>query len=103
MDRPEPTIPNFAQVFEAAVGPATRAPVVPTVPSLPAAGPIDRDIRRINSAHQPEVREVASDNEIGRDIVDADARALAVQQRSVRKQARSRGAAPAGRDGDKSA
>jgi hypothetical protein len=77
-------IPNFAQVFEAAIGSVTTTPVMPV---RPAAGPIDREIRRINSAHKPEVREVASDNEIGRDIVEADARQLAAQKRSVRKNA----------------
>ncbi|EJN06948.1 hypothetical protein [Herbaspirillum sp. YR522] len=90
MDHSDSMIPNFAQVFEAAVGSVTTTPVMPPVPT---AGPIDREIRRIDSAHQPAVREVASDNEIGRDIVDDDARRLAVQKRSVRKQAQRRGAA----------
>lgn len=90
MDHSDSLIPNFAQVFEAAVGSVTSTPVVP---SLPTAGPIDREIRRINSAHQPAVREVASDNELGRDIVEDDARRLAVQKRSVRKNAQRRSAA----------
>ncbi|MBP0599437.1 hypothetical protein J8I26_15070 [Herbaspirillum sp. LeCh32-8] len=93
-------IPNFAQIFGAGVGSVALTPVAPGAAAAaagprapapdPAAGPIDKEIRRINSAHQPEVREVASDNEIGRDIVDEDARRLAAQQRSVRKQERTR-------------
>ena len=100
MDHSDSVIPNFAQVFAAANGSPAQAPVTP---SAPVNGPIDREIRRINSAHQPEVREVASDNEIGRDIVEDDARKLAVQNRSVRKQAQRQSLAHTGASSDEPA
>lgn len=64
---------------------AAPKPVLPAKPD-----PMAKEIRRINSAHQPEVREVASDNVMGREIVDADAREMAVQKKSVRRQQRRR-------------
>ncbi|WDZ94404.1 hypothetical protein Herbaro_12950 [Herbaspirillum sp. WKF16] len=91
MRHPASPIPDFAQIFGAGVGSVELTPVAPGAAAPQPGGPIDKEIRRINSAHQPEVREVASDNEIGRDIVDDDARRLAAQQRSVRKHERSRG------------
>ncbi|MCA1326589.1 hypothetical protein [Herbaspirillum sp. alder98] len=97
MDQSDSLIPNFAQVFGAAIGSVTQQAVMP---ARPAAGPIDREIRRINSAHQPEVREVASDNEIGREIVEDDARKLAAQKRSVRKNAQRVALAPGKPRGD---
>ncbi|KAF1048841.1 MAG: hypothetical protein GAK35_00107 [Herbaspirillum frisingense] len=82
-------IPNFAQLFGAAVGSVTLTPVAAGGKARPS-GPIDEELRRIHSAHAPEVREVASDNEIGRGIVEEDARRLSAQKRSVRKQERAR-------------
>ncbi|WP_432239094.1 hypothetical protein [Herbaspirillum robiniae] len=81
-------IPNFAQVFGAGIGSVSVTPVASG--QAPEPGPIDKEIRRINSAHEPAVREVASDNELGRDIVDEDARRLAAQSRSVKKNERVR-------------
>jgi hypothetical protein len=74
-------IPDFS--------PGRKPEVVPAAPAAPR-GPIDREIRRINSAHEPAVREVASDNELGRGIVDDDARRLAAQKKSVRRNERAK-------------
>lgn len=89
MPRQLPPIPDFSPIFDGkALTPVRRAIPLPVRPA--PLDPMAAEIRRINSAHQPEVQEIASDEVLGREIVDADARELATQKKSVRRQQRRR-------------
>ncbi|MFJ3046553.1 hypothetical protein ACIPEN_12040 [Herbaspirillum chlorophenolicum] len=84
MHQPDSLIPHFARMLTAGIGWAIAMPVVPAHPAAPA----DRDRRRSHSAHEPAVKQASSDNEIGRGIIEDDARKLAAQNKTVRKNER---------------
>lgn len=85
MRQSDSLVSSFIRMLTAGIGTAIAMPVAPPSQGhLHASEPADRERRRSESAHAPAVREAASDNEIGRGIVEDDARKLAEQNKTVR-------------------
>lgn len=87
MHRPDSLITGFFRMLVAGV--AIAMPIAP--PSQAHSRALaDRERRGADSASQPAVQQAASDNEIGRGIVEDDARKLAEQNKAVRKNERNK-------------
>ncbi|MBB5393425.1 MULTISPECIES: hypothetical protein [unclassified Herbaspirillum] len=85
MHQPDFLIPRFARMLAMGMGSLIAMPVAPASPASD-----EQERRRSHSAHEPAVKQAASDNEPGRDIVEDDARKLAEQNKTVRNNERNK-------------